>query len=94
MPATAKLTDDEALAIQQVKDLKGFYSHLIKYAIIVAGLFIVNFLTSPDYIWAWWVALGWGIGVISHALSLFEVFNFFGAQWEKKQIEKKLGRKL
>jgi transcriptional regulator with XRE-family HTH domain len=94
MPATAKLADDEALAIQQVKDLKSFYSHLIKYLIIIAGLFIVNFLTSPDYIWAWWAALGWGIGVISHALSVFEVFNFFGAQWEKKQVEKKLGRKL
>ncbi|PRY63507.1 2TM domain-containing protein [Vreelandella songnenensis] len=44
--------------------------------------------------WAWWPAMGWGIGIISHGLSAFEVLNFFGPEWEKKQIEKRLGRKL
>lgn len=94
MSATAKLADDEAKVIEQVKEIKGFYSHLIKYVIIVAGLFVVNLVTDPSYIWAWWVALGWGIGVASHALSVFEIFSFFGPNWEKRQIEKKLGRKL
>ncbi|ENM5859818.1 2TM domain-containing protein, partial [Vibrio mimicus] len=44
--------------------------------------------------WAWWPALGWGIGVINHGLNAFEVFDLFGAKWEKRQIEKRLGRKL
>lgn len=43
---------------------------------------------------AWWPAMGWGIGIVSHALSAFEIMNFFGADWEKKQVEKRLGRKL
>lgn len=36
----------------------------------------------------------WGIGLVIHGLSVFEVFNFFTLQWEKEKIEKRLGRKL
>ena len=86
--------DEETRIIEHVQDIKGFYSHLINYAVVVLGLFLLNFLVSPGYYWAWWAALGWGIGVISHGMSVFEVYSFFGADWEKKQIEKRLGRKL
>ena len=80
--------------IEQVREIKGFYSHLITYVLVIAMLFVINFLTDPSYIWAWWPAMGWGIGIVSHGLSAFEVFNYFGAEWEKRQIEKRLGRKL
>jgi transcriptional regulator with XRE-family HTH domain len=89
-----KYNDEENKVIEHVQDIKGFYSHLINYAVVVLGLFLINFLTSPGYYWAWWAALGWGIGVISHGLSVFEVYSFFGADWEKRQIEKRLGKKL
>ena len=88
------LQHDERQAIEQVKEIKGFYSHLISYAITICMLFMINYLTSPEYYWAIWAALGWGIGIISHGISVFEVFNFFSPEWEKKQIEKRLGRKL
>jgi len=90
----AQITDEEGRAIEYVRDIKGFYSHAIKYVVVIATLFVINFVTSPNYIWAWWVVLGWGIGILSHALSVFEVFSFFGPDWEKKKIEKRLGRKL
>jgi transcriptional regulator with XRE-family HTH domain len=89
-----RIDHEEAQALQHVRDIKGFYTHLIKYAIIVGALFILNLVTSPGYIWAWWVAMGWGIGVASHGLSVFEVFDFFGPKWERRQVEKKLGKKL
>ena len=88
------LTTDEERAIVRVKDLRGFYSSLIKYLVIVVGLFVINLIVSPDYMWIYWVMLGWGIGIAMHALAVFEVFPFFSAEWEKKQIEKRLGRKL
>jgi len=88
------LAADEQQAIEYVKDLKGFYSHLIKYLVIITGLFIFNLIKSPDTMWVYWVIFGWGIGVLSHALSVLEIFSFFGADWEKKRIEKRLGRKL
>ncbi|PAJ71727.1 XRE family transcriptional regulator [Pseudoalteromonas sp. NBT06-2] len=89
-----KMTEEEKKVIEHVRDIKGFYSHLINYVLVVSGLFILNYFINPEYIWAWWAALGWGIGVISHGLSVFEVFSLFGADWEKKQVEKRLKRKL
>ena len=41
-----------------------------------------------------WVALGWGIGVLAHGLGVFGKFPFFNAEWERKQVEKRLGRSL
>jgi hypothetical protein len=41
-----------------------------------------------------WSALGWGVGLIVHALNVYEVINVLGPAWEKKQIEKRLGRPL
>ena len=90
----APLTHEEQSAIEYVKDIKDFYSHLISYVGFITFLAIINLLTSPEYYWFIWPALGWGIGIISHALSIFEIVNFFSPEWEKKQVEKRLGRKL
>ncbi|MCG3864165.1 MULTISPECIES: 2TM domain-containing protein [unclassified Photobacterium] len=88
------ITEDEKQAINYVKGIKGFYSNLTTYILVISALFVINYFTSPDYWWAVWPALGWGIGIVSHALSAFEVLNIFGPEWEKKQVEKRLGRKL
>ncbi|MBU5881089.1 2TM domain-containing protein, partial [Vibrio cholerae] len=48
----------------------------------------------PDYIWAWWPMLGWGLGLASHAINLFQPFKLFGPEWERRQVEKRLGRRL
>ena len=41
-----------------------------------------------------WVALGWGIGVLAHGLGVLGKLPFFNAAWERKQVEKRLGRAL
>jgi transcriptional regulator with XRE-family HTH domain len=94
MATDTGLTAEEQQVIEQVRDIKGFYTHLAKYVVVIILLFGINLVTSPGYIWVWWVAVGWGIGVVSHGLSVFEVFNIFSPKWEKKQIEKRLGKKL
>ena len=86
--------DKEQQAMEYVRDLKGFYAHLTSYVVVMIGLIVINLFTSPDNFWAKWPLMGWGIGVISHGLSVFEVINLFGADWERKQVEKRLGRKL
>lgn len=91
---TNTLDDKQQEAIHYVRDLKGFYSHLIKYIVVILMLFVINFATNPNYIWAFWPMLGWGVGVLFHGLNVFEVFNFLGPNWEKKRIEKRLGKKL
>jgi len=94
MNSGVKITDKEQTVIDQVRAVKSFYSHLITYLVVIGLLFIINILTNSSYIWAWWPAMGWGIGIVNHGLNAFEVFDLFGAKWEKRQIEKRLGRKL
>lgn len=94
-PASPAAFDaDEALAFAQVRKLKGFYLHLAQYVVVVALLLGINLWTRPQYLWVGWVAMGWGIGVLFHGLRVFERYSPFGAAWEKKQVEKRLGRKI
>lgn len=87
------ISNDEILALAHVRKLKGFYSHLIRYIVIVGCLAILNFIKSPAYFWVIWVALGWGLGVLFHGLRVFQFSPFDTAEWEKKQVEKYLNRK-
>ena len=92
--STAAFDAEEALAFAQVRKLKGFYLHLAQYVVVVTLLLAINLWTRPQYLWVGWVAMGWGIGVLFHGLRIFERYSPFGAQWEKKQVEKRLGRKI
>lgn len=94
-PASPAAFDaDEALAFAQVRKLKGFYLHLAQYVVVVTLLLGINLWTRPQYLGVGWVAMGWGIGVLFHGLRVFERYSPFGAAWEKKQVEKRLGRKI
>jgi len=83
-------TNQQEQVIAQVKKIKEFYAHLTKYLSVICLLFVINFVTGTDEFWAIYPALGWGIFLVSHALKAFEVFNFLGDDWEKKEVEKRL----
>lgn len=89
-----EISFNEQLALTYVRDIKAFYSHVIAYAVTVVCMAVYNLATQPNYLWVLWPALGWGAGVLFHGLSVYEVFNFFGPEWEKRQVEKRLNRKL
>ena len=92
MQQSTQMTDEERDAIEYVRDIKGFYNHLTSYLISIAVMAVVNLIWTPDVLWFVWVALGWGVGIASHGLSVFEVFTLFGVEWEKRQIQKRLNR--
>ena len=60
MDTHTNLSDKEAKIIEHVKDIKDFYSHVINYGVVVGAFFIFNLIISPDYMWVWWIAIGWG----------------------------------
>lgn len=49
----------------------GFWIHLGCYILVISGLAVLNYQRNPDNLWVLWVAGGWGIGVIAHALAFF-----------------------
>ena len=85
---------DEQLALSKVRKLRGFYIHLTQYIIVIAGLCILNLVVNPHRLWFYWPALGWGVGILAHAASIFEWIPFFGPDWERQQVEKHLARPL
>ena len=88
------VSKEEEMAFAQVQNEKAFYGHLISYGSVMALLFTINLITGPEYIWAKWPAMGWGLGLFIHGFRVFSKFRIFGAEWEKRQVEKRLGRKL
>jgi len=88
-----QLSYEEHQAMEYVRELKGFYLHLMSFVIVIPILYGLNLYIS-DYMWVWWVIFGWGLGLLLHGVGLMEWGNLFGPDWERRQIEKRLGRKL
>jgi hypothetical protein len=57
-------------AKRQVARLKGFYIHLTVFVLVMIGLTAINVYLGQPY-WVLWVLLGWGIGLIGHAIGVF-----------------------
>ena len=93
-PRNSDIRADEALALSHVRKVKGFYVHLTQYLIVIPLLAALNLVGYPQYLWFVWPALGWGLGVLAHGASVFHFVPFLGADWEKRQVEKYLGREL
>ncbi|WP_454047872.1 2TM domain-containing protein [Chryseobacterium sp. Marseille-Q8038] len=81
------LPDKETIAYRKasrrVKDLKEFYGNLTSYGIVIPFLAILNLMTAPGYLWFLWPALGWGVGIAFHAISVFGI----GKNWEERKIK-------
>jgi transcriptional regulator with XRE-family HTH domain len=91
MPNDSPITPDEENAIQYVKGVKEFYSHALMYLVFVTVFGFSFGFKHPLILWG---SIGWGMGLVVHGLNVFEVINFLGPNWERKQIEKRLGRPL
>lgn len=85
---------EEAKALADVRRLRGWYLSLIRYAVIIPFLALINLLSSPDYWWVLWPAAGWGLGLALRGLMLLGPWALFDDTWERRQVEKRIGRKL
>lgn len=90
---TNYIENDRYIAAQKrVKEIKGFYVHLLVYFLvnifIIAGSswergFLEGFLDPANYI----TALFWGIGLAAHWISVFGPSLFLGRKWEERKIK-------
>jgi len=84
----------EEEAFRHVRRLRGFYVHLAQYLFVNLALLAINLIFMPQRLWVLWVIGGWGIGLLAHAFSVFRPAWFLGPEWERQQVEKRLGRPL
>lgn len=73
-------------AQKRVEDIKGFYGNLGSYVIVIGGLAILNIVTYPKHLWFLYPAIGWGLGVLVHGMSVFNYMPFMGRDWEERKI--------
>lgn len=71
-------------AQERVEEIKALYTHIIAYVFINPFLIVINYLTYWDFQWFWFPLFGWGIGLATHALTVYG----FGSQWEERKIRK------
>lgn len=85
-------------AKKRVKQLKGFYVHLLVY-VVINGFFSLNVLVREysfgapieetfknfSFFSLWFF---WGIGLFFHAIGVFRINFLFSKDWEKRKIER------
>jgi hypothetical protein len=74
-------------AAKQVEAITGFYIHLVVFVLVMAILLAGNWLATPDVWWVQWPFLGWGIGVLAHALIVFGSMPSFITRWQLRKIK-------
>ncbi|MDO9539126.1 MAG: 2TM domain-containing protein [Methanocalculus sp.] len=77
----------EQRARREVKRLKAFYSHLFVYILVNIMLIAINLITSPQYLWFYWVTIFWGIFVIWNFIILRYKIPLFSDEWEERKIQ-------
>lgn len=58
-------------AIRRIRAKRGFWTHFVVYLAVNALLVVVWAVTTAGYFWPVWPMLGWGLGVVGHAVSVF-----------------------
>jgi hypothetical protein len=67
--------DMRRVAVRRANAKLGFRHHAFIFAVVNAGLAGINLLTSPGYLWFVWPLGGWGVGLLSHGLSVYGVMD-------------------
>lgn len=79
----------EEIAKKRVQARMGFLVHGAMYLAMNAGLIVIWTLTGAGYPWFLWPMLGWGIGILAHAVGLFVGP---GSAAEQKAIDREVRR--
>ncbi len=74
-------------AKEKVKELKGFYGNVTSYLIVIPILGVFNLLSTSNFPWVIFPAIGWGIGILFHAMEVFGYNPLLGKNWEERKIK-------
>jgi len=72
-------------AKERVAEIRGFYVHVLVYAIAMSAMAYVNYITT-EFPWVIFPLAGWGLGLLSHGVRVYNLLPFFGKQWEERKI--------
>jgi len=78
-------------AMAHVAALKGFLIHLSIFGAVMIGLFVVDYKDGGTW-WVQWPFLGWGLGILGHALLVFYPHVVSTSGWEERKIQETIAK--
>lgn len=95
------MSERERTIRRRVHRIAEFYRHAFVYVLVISALWAINAsmywqdggLPTRWYAWwAIWPTFGWGIGLLTHGLSVLPFWNFFSQDWEDKKVKEYMER--
>ena len=83
--------DDFSRARRVARAKMAFFIHLTAYALVNALLLGINLGTSTKHLWFKWPLMGWGVGILAHAVVTF--FLPRRTRIRQRLIERKLRKR-
>jgi len=81
------------LAKRRVYLRRSVLEHFVIYLLVNALLVVIFFLTTPGgYFWPGWSMLGWGIGLLCHAITTW--FLLHGSNGTQNAVEREYQKLL
>ena len=80
-------------AERRVEARRSLTSHVLFFVVINAGLFALDGFSDGRIDWAWWPLLGWGIGLASHAVSVWMALSGNHEAAVQREMERLRGRR-
>jgi hypothetical protein len=53
--------------------------------VVIGGIAVLNWIVSPTFWWVVFPAIGWGVGLATHAVSVFFEDSLLGSAWEERK---------
>lgn len=66
---------------QYSEEMRSFLVHAILYFLVNFGLFIYYYSNGADLTLFYWVVVGWGVGLVAHAMAVFGVMKVLHKEW-------------
>ena len=66
---------------QYSEEMRSFLVHAILYVLVNVGLFMYMYSNSSDLRLFYWVLIGWGVGLVAHAMAVFGIMKYLHKEW-------------
>ena len=87
------MDDGREEARRFVRRKRRFYTVLVVYLALSLLWFVIDLLTGTDDLWFYWPVLGAGVIVAVIGIAMFGLGGLFGADWERRQVDRYLQRR-
>lgn len=83
------MTEDQIQ--EKAREIVAFKQHLTTYVLIISLLFVLDWWDNDRIDWAYYPALGWGIGILAHAMNTYG-FGFLSVEKEAAKLREKYNK--